>query len=103
MKKFEEVDFKGKSAIRLLNNQFEGILVVLGRVAFNEEGDSLRMSFDYDVVDDNDVVYIQEELETEIGDCIMDMIQAGIEKNDLVYTGGVDDNRENDPREFDPQ
>ena len=103
MKKFEEVDFKGKSAIRLLNNQFEGILVVLGRVAFNEEGDSLRMSFDYDVVDDNDVVYVQEELETEIGDCIMDMIQAGIEKNDLVYTGGVDDNRENDPREFDPQ
>ena len=103
MKKFEEVDFKGKSAIRLLNNQFEGILVVLGRVAFNEEGDSLRMSFDYDVVDDNDVVYVQEELETEIGDCIMDMIQAGIEKNDLVYTGGVDDNRENDPGEFDPQ
>lgn len=103
MKKFEEVDFKGNSAIRLLNNQFEGILVVLGRVAFDEEGDSLRMSFDYDVVDDNDVVYIQEELETEIGDCIMDMIQVGIEKNDLVYTGGVDDNRENDPREFDPQ
>ena len=103
MNKFEEVDFKGKSAIRLLNNQFEGILVVLGRVAFNEEGDSLRMSFDYDVVDDNDVVYIQEELETELGDCIMDMIQAGIEKNDLVYTGGVDDNRENDPRESDSQ
>lgn len=98
MKRFEKVDFKGKSAIMLLNNQFEGILVVLGRVAFHEESDSLRMSFDYDVVDDNDVVYIKEELETELGDCIMDMIQAGLEKNDLVYTGGIDDNRENDPR-----
>lgn len=103
MKKYEEVEFKGKSAIKLLNNQFEGILVVLGRVAFQEEGDSLRMSFDYDVVDDNDVVYIQEELETELGDCIIEMIEVGIAKNDLVYTGGVDDIRENNPIELDSQ
>lgn len=103
MKRFKAVEIGDNISIELLNNQFEGIVVTLGRVAFNEEGDSLRMSFDYDVVDDNGVVYIQEELETELGDCIMDMIREGLEKNDLVYTGGVDDNRENDPREFDPQ
>lgn len=103
MKRFKVVDFKGNPAIELLNNQFEGILVSLGRVAFHEEGDSLRMSFDYDVLDDNDAVYTKEELETEIGDCVMDMIQEGIEKNDLVYTGGIDDNRENNPLEPDSQ
>ena len=103
MKKFEPTVFKDTPAIKLLNNQFEGMIIILGRVAFDEEGDLLRMSFDYDVVDDNDAVYTKEELETELGDCIMDMIQEGIEKNDLVYTGGIDDNRENDPRESDSQ
>lgn len=103
MKRFKEVDFNGKPAIELLNNQFEGILVSLGRVAFHEESDSLRMSFDYDVLEDNDAVYTKEELETEVGDCVMDMIQEGVERNNLVYTGGIDDNRENDPSEFDSQ
>lgn len=103
MKRFKEVDFKGKPAIELLNNQFEGILVSLGRVAFHEEGDSLRMSFDYDVLEDNDAVYTKEELETEVGDCVMDMIQEGVERNNLVYTGGIDDNRENNPSESDSQ
>lgn len=96
MKKFEEVEFKGKTAIKLLNNQFDGILVSLGRVSFIEEGERLRMKFDYDVIDDNDAVYTKEELETEIGDCIVQAIDDGVVKNNLVYTGGIDDDREND-------
>ena len=103
MKRFKEVDFKGKPAIELLNNQFEGILVSLGRVAFHEEGDSQRKSFDYYVNEYKDAVYTKEELETEVGDCVMDMIQEGVERNNLVYIGGIDDNRENDPSESDSQ
>ena len=101
MKKFNVVDFKGNPAIKLLDNQFEGILVSLGRVAFHEEGDSCRMSFDYEILDDNDESYTLEELKQELGDIIIDMITEGVEKNDLVYTGGVDDNRENNPIELD--
>jgi hypothetical protein len=103
MKRFEEIDFKGKPAIRLLNNQFEGIIVSLGRVAFHEAGDSYRMSYDYNNLDDNDGNYTLEELKQELGDTIIDMITKGLEKNDLVYTGGIDDNRENNSSESDSQ
>lgn len=103
MTKHEVVDLNGKYAIKLLNNQFDGILVSLGKVAFHEEGDQCRMSFDYDILDDNDQVYTEEELTQELGDLIIEMIGQGIEKNDLVYTGGIDDNRENDPLEPDSQ
>ena len=103
MKTFEEVAINDQIAIKLLDNRFEGMIVSLGRVAFDEEGGELKMSFDYEVLDDNGITYNQEELETELGDCILDTIQKGIAKNDLVYTGGIDDNRENDPRESDSQ
>lgn len=101
--KYETVDLNGMLAVKLLDNQFEGILVSLGKVAFHEEGDQCRMSFDYDILDDNEQFYTQEELTQYLGDLLIEMIIKGIEKNDLVYTGGVDDNRENNPSEFDSQ
>jgi len=103
MKKFKEIEINEQKAVELLEIPYEGIIVILGKVSFTESqnGGSLVMHYDYDIVDDNDIEFDKETFENYLGDLIREEIEIGIAKNNLVYTGGIDDNRENDPSESD--
>lgn len=76
--------------IELTEGPYTGIVYKYGRVNLIEEGDSLRIQFDYELDDesrlDNDFVQ-------HIGPILSDLIEEGLMKNSIVYTGGIDENR----------
>lgn len=60
-----------------------------GRVNLIEEDDSLRIKFEYELdtggqLDNEFVQYI--------GPILSELIEEGVLKNSIVYTGGVDEN-----------
>jgi hypothetical protein len=81
---------KDSYAIQFTEGKFTEPEFVLSRIAFDENKGTL--SYHYDII--NDIVINEsdkEEFETAIGDLLMYMIQEGLKRNDLVYTGGVDE------------
>lgn len=81
----------GYQLIKLTSGDHEGIIYSYGRVSLIEEGDAVRLSFAYDIVD-----YagreIKESFTTEIGDILQDILMEQLAKNEVVYKGGVDEN-----------
>lgn len=96
----------GNDAIKLTENPFEGIIYTYGKVSFEEDelNSSLKINFEYDVLDYNDkVITDMKPFEKYIGDILTELIHEGIAKNNLTYTGGIDENRTGDPIEPDSQ
>lgn len=85
-------------AIEILEHKFSGITFKYGRVEFIEGEDNLTLKFDYDIIenkhsDTNDIPEAdKEEFKTALGDLLVQMLQEGVKNNDLIYTGGVDEN-----------
>jgi hypothetical protein len=76
--------------IELTEGPYEGIVYKYGRVELIEEDDLLRIKFEYELpdgkkLDDNFIQYI--------GPILSELIEDGVVKNNIVYTGGVDENR----------
>lgn len=97
MKSYKIVDDQW---IELTEGPYEGIVYKYGRVNLIEEDDRLRIQFEYELddgtrLDDNFVQYI--------GPILTEMIEEGLVKNSLVYTGGIDENRAEDISKFDSQ
>jgi hypothetical protein len=76
-------------AIELINHEFSGIKFVLGKVQLNE--DNLTLKYQYDIIESN-ADFDKMKFENTIGDLLMEMLGEGINKNDLVYFGGIDAN-----------
>jgi hypothetical protein len=95
----------GMDAIKLLEEPFSGIIYSYGRVTFEEQGDELKLGFEYEIHDKNSKEFSDmKPFETYIGDILQELLHEGIEKNSLTYTGGIDDeNRTGDPIEPDSQ
>lgn len=90
----------GQHKIKFTNTKFNDIILSIYGIQFIEEDDHANMKFDYDIhegtVSDEDA----EEFKQLLGDFILQAIEAGIKNNDLVYTGGVDENRTDDSEQF---
>lgn len=86
--------------IELTEGRYAGIMYTYGKVSLIEEDDALRVSFDYTLADgsklDNDFVQY-------IGPILIELIEDGLIKNNIVYTGGVDENRAENTGKSDPQ
>jgi hypothetical protein len=95
----------GVLALMLTEGEFSGIIFSYGRVSFDEdkENDKLKVKFDYTIHEQEPESLDKLGFEKELGDFLMELMAYGIIKNDLVYTGGVDENREVDPIELDSQ
>jgi len=96
----------GHDAIKLTESPFDGIIYEYGKVSFeeNEEESSLHIKFDYEILDyNNKVLTDTKPFEKYIGDILQELLHEGIAKNNLTYTGGVDENRTGDPSEPDSQ
>ena len=90
-------------AIKLLESPYKGIIYTYGKVELLDEGDKLRIKFEYDLIEDpyNSDLNV-EDFEVYIGDVLQELIHLGIQKNNITYTGGIDDeNRTGDPIEPD--
>lgn len=81
-------------SIEYTNGKYTGVKIVLGAVKLEEsqEQDNCTLKYDYDIIEgivkDSD----KKEFDNYIGDTLMQMLSDGVKNNDLVYSGGVDEN-----------
>ena len=85
-------------ALELTEIPYSGIIVSYNKVSFTEDekNDKLKIHFDYEVHRHNEQDYDIFEFEQYLGDFLQELIRYGVQENNLVYTGGTDDYREND-------
>ena len=78
--------------IKLTEGKYKGIIFSYGAVSFEEDGDTLRLKFEYDVHDADGISYVQSELEEHLGQLLQLILVEQLMNNEVVYTGGVDEN-----------
>jgi hypothetical protein len=86
-------DCDGNQLIKLLSNEYSGIIYTYGRVRLLEEDDQLRVQFEYDVHENPVGVLDPTKFRNHIGDILIDLLEENLLKNNIVYTGGTDENR----------
>jgi hypothetical protein len=80
-------------SIEYTEGKYAGIKIVLGAVRLeeNQAQDNCTLKYNYDIIegkiDDSD----KKEFDNHIGDTLMQMLSDGVKNNDLVYSGGVDE------------
>ena len=86
-------DNNGNQLIELTSSEYSGIIYTYGRVRLLEEDDVLRVQFEYDI-HENPVGEINlTKFRNHIGDILIDLLDENLLKNNLVFTGGTDENR----------
>ena len=91
----------GEERIKLTEGSYSGIIFSYGEVKFDEQGDTLHLKFDYDIHYAEGVSYVQSEFEQYIGQLLQLILVEQLMKNEVVYTGGVDENRTTDSEQTD--
>lgn len=98
----------GTVAVQLLDEPYTGMIISYGAVAFDsitenagETGAVLK--FEYDIHDDGGLTYDKFELETRLGDILIELIEEGLQNNTLIYSGGVDEARNSNLIESDSE
>jgi len=94
----------GHDAIKLTEEPFSGIIYTYGKVEFDEDeaNSTVHLKFEYEVLDYNHKQLTDKKpFEKYIGKILEDLIHEGIQENNLTYTGGVDENRNQDSSESD--
>lgn len=87
--------------IKLTEGQYKGIIFSYGAVNLEEEGDTLHLKFEYDIHEAEGIPYVQSEFEQHIGQLLQLILVDQLMKNEVVYTGGVDENRTTDSEQTD--
>ena len=107
VERLDEKEGSHTIALKFLEGIYEGLIFSYDRVEFVEHGDedAVTLKFNYEVhkkpqgIEEFDF----EELEYVLGGFLTDLIQEQLKKNELIFAGGVDENRKDDPIELDPQ
>lgn len=90
----------GLEAIKLLEDPYSGIIFTYGKVSFEEDdaNDHLKIKFDYDILHDPAAApnnerkgFVKKNFEQYIGDLLQELLHEELAKNNVTYTGGVDD------------
>lgn len=82
--------------VKLTGGEFKGIIYEYGKVELQEiEGSSdVKLAFVYNIIDGK--VDDIDEFQQTIGNILSHLIEDGVKNNSIVYSGGVDENREDD-------
>lgn len=80
----------GAIKIKFTNTDFNDIILSIGKVTFEDQGEGGSvLHYEYDVIEHKGD-FVKEDLDKLVGDFVMQSIMSGLEKNDLIYTGGID-------------
>ena len=85
-------DFDGNQLIKLTSSEYSGIIYTYGRVRLLEEDDQLRVHFEYDIQENPVGVLEPSKFRNHIGDILIELLEENLLKNNVVYTGGIDEN-----------
>jgi len=86
----------GIEAIKLTDDPYNGIIFTYGKVSlpsveeFMETGEA-KLAFEYEIIDNAGIEYDKVEFEQYLGDFLVELIDFGMQNNDITYTGGVDE------------
>ncbi len=86
--------------VELTDGPFKGMIYEYGKVELQElpGQDSVKLAFEY--TNHNlavkDMKFDRVEFERVAGEILQHLIEEGLKNNSIVYSGGVDENREND-------
>lgn len=102
---FEILDeeHNGNRLIKLTSNEYSGIIYSYGRVNLIEDDDLLRIQFEYDIHENPIGEVDKQTFMDHIGRILTELINEQIMKNEVVYTGGIDENRTTDSEQSDPR
>ena len=86
----------GHDAIKLTSGPFRGIIYSYGKVKFEpQEDNTCKLNFEYEV-HENHMEYVKEEFEFYIGELLQFIMMDELQRNNITYTGGIDENRNED-------
>jgi len=86
----------GQYVFKFIDRGFDDVELCIYGVEFIENDDDANMKFDYDIHAGEVPEDKLDEFKTLMGDFLIQAIEEGIKNNNLVYTGGTDENRTND-------
>lgn len=87
-----EVNDLQQIGVSFIEGEFKDIIFTLGKIEFNENEDeeTVTMSFEYDIVEGELREDQRDRFRDALGDLLVELIQEGAEKNDIVYSGGIE-------------
>ena len=91
---YEEETFGASQyAIKYTEGKYTGVKILLGGVKLEEntQQDNCTLKYVYDIIEGTVEDSDKKEFDTYIGDTILQMLDDGVKKNDLIYMGGVDE------------
>lgn len=79
--------------IQYTEGKYAGVKVVLGAVKLeeNKEQDNCTLKYHYDIIEGVIAESDKKDFDDYIGDTLMQMLDDGVKKNDLIYMGGIDE------------
>jgi len=83
-------------AIRDYDSEFNGVVFNFGAVEFPDE-DQPVLRFDYNIIEGDVKVDRKVYFEQTIGDILVELIEQALQKQELIYRGGTDESRDNNP------
>lgn len=89
MKDYKIVD----DVVSFEHGPYRGLSIRYGRVELIPEPDHLRLAFEYDVVGGDVSMYNLDPLHRYLGEVLHEMIEEQRASRQLVYYGGVDEDR----------
>jgi len=83
-------EINGMDVIKLTSKPYTGILYTYGVVRLIEESEQLRIQFEFDVHENpTKVDTTTQDFRNYIGDILVELLDEGVIKNNITYTGGV--------------
>jgi hypothetical protein len=83
-------------AIRDHDCEFNDVVFNFGAVEFPDE-DQPILRFDYNIIEGDVKVNRKVAFEQTIGDILVELIEQALTKQELIYRGGTDESRNNNP------
>lgn len=83
-------------AIRDYDSEFNDVVFNFGAVEFPDE-DQPVLRFDYNIIEGDVKVDRKVYFEQTIGDILVELIEQALQKQELIYRGGTDESRNNNP------
>lgn len=89
-KYFEVTDrlINNVSVIRITDGEFEGVEFTFGAVSVSEENETAKLSFEYNLISDDNLIEPEDRFQNLIGSILSDIMYDQLDKEEVIYKGG---------------
>ena len=85
----ERIEADGYYKIRFTNPPYNNVTFSFDKVELVEHGDGVKLKYTYYIHEG--IITDKQGFDEYLGDFLVELIDQGLLNNDLIYTGGVDD------------